>query len=106
MALLRQVRDGVVFVVRLQPSAGANRIIGALEDAEGEPMIKAMVTAAPEKGKANSALIGLLAKSWKIPKSDVSVIKGMTERRKTLHIAGDFDKLNAHLEHLVGENNV
>ena len=76
MALLRQVEDGVVFVVRLQPSAGANRIVGVLEDAEGVPMIKAMVTAAPEKGKANNALIGQLAKSWKISKTDISSLRG------------------------------
>jgi uncharacterized protein (TIGR00251 family) len=106
MAVLRQVGDGVVFVVRLQPNAGANRIIGVAEDAEGEAMIKAMVTAAPEKGKANSALVGLLAKSWKIPKFDISVIKGMTNQRKTLHIAGNSDKLNAHLGHLIGEYHV
>jgi len=76
MAVLRQVGDGVVFVVRLQPNAGANRIIGVAEDAEGEAMIKAMVTAAPEKGKANSALVGLLAKSWKIPNPTFRSLRG------------------------------
>lgn len=48
-----------------------------------------MVTAPPESGKANAALLKLLAKAWKLPKTSLSVISGATARRKVVHIAGD-----------------
>jgi uncharacterized protein (TIGR00251 family) len=104
MALLRKVGDGILLAVRLQPGASANRITGLGPAAEGGETLRATVTAAPEKGKANAALIRLLSKNWKLPKSAITVAKGATERTKTIHIAGDADALAAairqHIEDL------
>ena len=52
-------------------------------------LVKAQVTAAPEKGKANQALVKMLAKEWGIAKSDIEVVQGQTARTKTLLIRGD-----------------
>ena len=82
-------------MVRLQPAAAAERILGIVEDAASDSMLKVAVTAPPEKGKANAALVKLLSKRWKIPKSEISIIKGVTERRKTVHIAGAPDRLRS-----------
>ncbi|MCB1559420.1 MAG: DUF167 domain-containing protein [Alphaproteobacteria bacterium] len=49
-------------------------------------MLKVSVTAVPEKGKANQSLIKLLSKHWKIPKSEIEIIKGETERHKILSV--------------------
>lgn len=56
-------------------------------------MLKALVTAPPEDGRANDAVVALLAVEWRIPKSAFAVIKGATSRHKTLSIAGDGDAL-------------
>lgn len=79
--------------VRLTPKASNNRIDGMVPDAEGGVALKAGVTAAPEGGKANKALIGMLAKSWRLPKTSISVQSGAGSRRKTLVIEGDTKML-------------
>jgi uncharacterized protein YggU (UPF0235/DUF167 family) len=54
-------------LVRLTPKARRTAFLGWSEDAEGRRVLKASVTAAPEKGKANAALIALLAGHWRHP---------------------------------------
>lgn len=49
--------------VRLTPSGGRDAIDGVETDAEGQAYVKARVTAVPEDGKANKALIALLSKT-------------------------------------------
>lgn len=70
--------------VRLTPKASRNAITGWAEGANGQRFLKASVTAVPEKGKANDALIALLAKTWGIPKSSIVIERGATDRVKTL----------------------
>jgi len=43
-------------------------------------------TAAPDKGKANEAVIKLLASHLKIPKSRLTIIKGEISRQKLIEI--------------------
>ena len=61
-------------------------------------VLKASVTAVPEKGKANSALIKLLSKEWKLAKSNFKVISGETDRNKTLLLKGDAQALARQLK--------
>lgn len=72
------------FKVKLTPSARKNAVLGWEDD-----VLKCSVTTAPEKGKANKALIELLAKTLHIPKTSISVAAGDTNRLKTLEISGD-----------------
>ena len=72
--------------VRLTPKAAQNKIQGWGEDADGHKVLKISVTTVPEKGKANKALIAFLAKRLKVPKSDISIIRGETDRTKILKI--------------------
>lgn len=76
------------FKVKLAPSAKKNAILGW----EGETL-KCAVTAAPEKGKANEALIKLLAQNLPVPKSSIRVVSGETNRLKTLEIEGLADNI-------------
>ena len=80
--------------VKLTPKAAANRLQGVTPDL----VLKVAVTAVPENGKANAALIALLAKFWKLPKSAFEIESGATDRRKVLLIEGDADALAARLE--------
>ncbi len=80
---LRRGPSGVTVDLRVQPRARR----AALEVADGS--LKATVTAPPEDGKANAAVIALLAEQWRLPKSSFDVIKGQTARAKTVRVAGE-----------------
>lgn len=86
-------RDGVRVRVRLTPRASASRLAGLVAEADGGVALKVMVTAAAEDGKANAALIAVLARAWHLAKSDVAIVAGAADRRKTLHLAGAADRL-------------
>jgi uncharacterized protein (TIGR00251 family) len=82
-AFVRRTVTGVTIEVRAQPRARRT----ALACAGGA--LKAQVTAPAEDGKANAAVIELLAATWKLPKSAFAVIRGATSRDKVLSIAGE-----------------
>lgn len=75
-------------IVKLTPKASKNEIKGWSEGANGEKILKCSVTAAPEKGKANKALIALLAKHYGVPKTCITIKRGETDKIKTVEIQG------------------
>ncbi len=75
-----------VLTVKLTPKASKNEIQGWQDDGQGGNILKVSVTAIPEKGKANRALIKLLAKKLKLPASSISIISGETSRIKKVKI--------------------
>jgi uncharacterized protein (TIGR00251 family) len=81
--------DGVRAVIRLTPRARADRLGGIVRGADGAAMLKASVTAPPAEGRANDALLALLAKSWGVPRCDLAIVGGAKSRNKTVHIAGN-----------------
>lgn len=89
--------DHLRLTVRLTPNGGRDAIDGIETGADGESYLKARVTAVPEKGKANKALVALVAKSLGVSKSSVSVISGDTARKKILRIDGDPEDLIVRL---------
>jgi hypothetical protein len=91
------VPEGLKVRIHLTPKAARARIDGPAVDATGAVAIKMAVTAAPENGKANAAMIKALAKAWRVPKTRLSVIAGAKDRRKTVLVAGDGKVLAAHL---------
>ena len=93
--------DHVRLSVRLTPNGGRDAIDGVETGADGEAYLKARVSAVPEKGKANKALIALLAKRLSIPKSSLSLISGDTARKKILRIDGDPEDLIGRLKAIV-----
>lgn len=85
--------DGVSVTLRVTPRASANRILSVGETLPGTIALKVSVTAAPEDGKANDAIIKLLAKAWHLAKSDITIVRGVAERNKVLHLRGDAETL-------------
>ena len=83
--------------MRLTPKARAERIEGVMEDGEGRLRLKIAITAPPEDGKANAALIAFLSKRLKVSKSSIELDVGATSRLKTLVISGDANTLAAKL---------
>lgn len=88
------------FLVRLTPKGGRDGIDGWAAGADGALYLKARVRVAPEDGKANAALIALLAKTLGVAKSAVSIAAGATSRLKTVDVGGDARMLSAQLEAL------
>jgi hypothetical protein len=70
--------------VNLTPKASHTKIGEIIIDAEGHPYLRVYVTAVPEDNKANNALVEVLAKGFRIPKSKIHIISGQTDRRKLI----------------------
>jgi uncharacterized protein YggU (UPF0235/DUF167 family) len=69
--------------VRVTPRARTNAVEpGAAPD--GSPLLCVSVTAAPEGGRANAAVIDLVARAAGAPKSAFSVVRGLASRDKLL----------------------
>ena len=94
----RALANGVRVAVRVQPRASRARIDGVEERGDGVSALKVRVTEAPEGGKANAAVVKLLAKAWGLPRSAMSVVAGAKERNKSVFIAGDAAELMKRLE--------
>ena len=88
-----QVRDGVTIEVRVGPRAACQRIGKVADEANGPRVIKISVTAPFGAGKANDAVIRLLAKAWQVPKTSLLVASGAANRRKTIHAPGNTEDL-------------
>jgi uncharacterized protein YggU (UPF0235/DUF167 family) len=63
-------------------------------------VLRVRVSAVPDKGKANAAVVALLARALGVPKSAVSVVSGETARLKTIAVAGDGAALAARIDAL------
>ncbi len=84
--------------VRLTPSGGRDAFDGFEEAADGTVWLKARVSVPPEDGKANKALVALLAKTLKRSRSAIRFVSGETARKKILRIEGDPEDLAARLQ--------
>jgi uncharacterized protein YggU (UPF0235/DUF167 family) len=85
---------GWEFTVRLTPKASHTKIGGIVFDKDGQPYLKAYVTAVPEDNKANKALLELLAKTFHLPKSSFRIVYGLTDRCKVVWVEGEKPKIN------------
>ena len=77
--------------LRVTPNAGRDRIEGFETLADGSEVLRIRVAAVPDKGKANAAVIALLAKSLSLPKSALTLVAGETARLKTVRVENDVD---------------
>lgn len=67
---------------------------------DGSAVLRMRVKAVPDKGKANAAVIALLAKALGVPKSAMTLVSGDTARLKTIQIEGDPAALAAGVDEL------
>jgi uncharacterized protein YggU (UPF0235/DUF167 family) len=82
------VATDAVLTVRVTPKGGRDGIDGWARDADGRPMLKVRVSAAPADGAANAAVTALVAKALGLPRSRVRIAAGETSRVKRLQIDG------------------
>jgi len=98
MIALEPHAEGVILPVRAQPGARRNEIRG-----EHEGALKVSVTQAAEKGKANKAIVALLAKTLSLRKSQIELVSGETSHHKRFLVRGMTpeqlqERLKLHLE--------
>lgn len=89
--------DGCVLCVRARPGARRNGIVG-----EQAGALKVAVTAPPDKGRANDAIVEVLADALGIKRSQIELISGPTSRQKKFLVRGlTADTLRNHLRTLL-----
>ncbi len=86
MSFFEKTEKGILVRIKLTPKASSNSIDDLFQDENGVFWLKAKVTAVPENGKANKALVNLLSKIWKIPKSNFLFVAGELDRYKILSL--------------------
>lgn len=90
--------EGIRLRLRVVPKSRREGPQGLAETAEGTQALKLGINAAPEDGKANAAIIALLAKHLSVAKAAISVAAGAKDRRKLVDIRGRPPELVAALE--------
>jgi uncharacterized protein (TIGR00251 family) len=102
MGWLTRHAEGARVALRVTPRAASSRVQGVEVDGAGEAHLAVRVSAPPEAGKANAALIRLLARRWRMAQRDLEVVSGAGGRRKVIHVHGSPDALVARLRAIEG----
>jgi uncharacterized protein YggU (UPF0235/DUF167 family) len=102
MVLLTPAAGGAFLTIRLTPRASRARLGEAATDVGGKSVLKAWVTAPPAAGAANRALVELVSDALDLPKCDIEIRRGLSDRTKTLFIEGDAGELAKRLEKALG----
>ena len=79
--MVSESKESCILKVRVQPKASRNQIDGYEEGA-----LRLRVTAPPTEGKANTAVIALLAKALGVSKSRLEIVRGHGSRNKTVSV--------------------
>lgn len=104
--------EGIRLRLKVAPKAKRNALGGLIDEPDDgrsggsssgkTQALKISITAAPEDGKANAAVIALLAQEFGVAKSAISVVSGATDRRKIVEIRGQpaalMQKVQARLQ--------
>ena len=90
--------DGsIVLSVHVQPGAGRSAVVGRHGDA-----VKVKVAAPPEQGRANDALLAMVAQHLGLKAAQVELVSGASSRAKKVRISGvEEDDVAAALERLL-----
>jgi uncharacterized protein len=75
--------EGATLPLRVQPKAKRNGVLG-----EQAGALKVSVTAPPEDGRANEAVLALLREVLKLQRSQLALLSGQTNRNKVVLVRG------------------
>jgi len=77
------IQDEYTFSVRVVPRASRSEIVG-----EYDGTLRVRIAAPPVDNAANEELIRILARTFKVPRSAVSIVKGSSAKLKQVRITG------------------
>ncbi|MDQ1375735.1 MAG: uncharacterized protein QOJ09_3073 [Actinomycetota bacterium] len=91
--------DGAVLLrLHVQPGAGRSAVVGRHGDA-----LKVRVAAPPTGGRANDAVLALIADTLGVKAADVELVGGDSSRSKRVRVKGvEADDVRKNLERAVG----
>jgi uncharacterized protein YggU (UPF0235/DUF167 family) len=85
--------------LRVAPGSARPAVVGRHGDSW-----KVRVAAAPERGRANDAVLALLAEALALPRASVSLVSGGSSRDKIVEVSGiDPDETDRRLAGAGGE---
>lgn len=94
-----QPQPNATIKVRVQPRSSRNEVVGYQDD-----VLRLRVIAPPEGGKANEAVISLLAGALGVAKSQVRIVRGHTSRDKLVSVVSlTLEEVERRLEALARE---
>ncbi|MEO7083343.1 MAG: DUF167 domain-containing protein [Gemmatimonadaceae bacterium] len=80
---VREIDGRVRFLVRVQPRASRNEVVGAHGDA-----VKIRLTAPPVDGAANDKLVIFLSELLAVGRHSIMIVSGETSRSKLIEVSG------------------
>ena len=86
MCFFETYKSGFVIRIKLTPNASFCGFKDLIQDGNTTSYLRACVTVAPEKGKANLELIKMLSKKLKIAKNMFQIIGGETDHWKKIYV--------------------
>ena len=78
--MIKETKDGLIVNIKITKKKKKNELTAS------DGIIKIKLTAQPVDGKANKALIEFLSKELKIPKTSISIVKGLSSKEKVICI--------------------
>nr|WP_072343424.1 DUF167 family protein [Devosia enhydra] len=97
----RLLPDGLRLVLRVTPNAGADRIEAIETRDDGTCVLRVRVRAVPDRGRANAAVLALLAERLGLTRTSLAIVSGETARIKQVAITGDPTMLAERIMALV-----
>ncbi|HEY6202027.1 MAG TPA: DUF167 domain-containing protein [Candidatus Limnocylindria bacterium] len=86
MLAVRREGERLVFTIRVTPRASANTVAGVRDG-----VLLVRVTAPPIEGKANDAVVALLAKTLGAPRGAIRLVRGASARTKRVSVPQDAE---------------
>jgi uncharacterized protein (TIGR00251 family) len=84
MTTFKDAQSGAAITVKVTPRSKRTEVLGVMDDGT----LKISVAAAPEEGKANSALVEFLAERLGLKTSQVEIVAGLSSERKLISLVG------------------
>ncbi|MBC8201017.1 MAG: DUF167 domain-containing protein [Planctomycetes bacterium] len=83
MPVVEATNDGVKIFIKVVPNASRDELSGVIGD-----RLKVRVKSPPESGKANTAVVLLLAKFLDVKKNTLAISQGTSSAHKTIIVRG------------------
>jgi uncharacterized protein YggU (UPF0235/DUF167 family) len=83
--------------VKVTPRARHAGVLGIAPGKDGAPLLRLAVTEPPEDGRANQAVLRLLADRLGVAPSACTLLRGAASRAKLIRVEGDETVLSARL---------
>ena len=100
---ITDAKRGAAFTVRVVTRAQKNEIVGIQEDNS----LKIRLTASPNEGQANDALVKFLAERLEVPENAIEIVAGRDSRDKWISVAGiSTSDLELRLQPDAGANDI